>query len=97
MAGKAATLDPAALAEGIGGKLVPGKGYARLVGGDGKTLAYIKKNSIAVPASLVAKAPKKVGTFKVEANGRWAGAKVSSTDKARAIVEYVAGQREAVA
>jgi hypothetical protein len=81
-------LDPAKVAEGIG-KIVKGPGYVRVVV-DGKTIAYLKRASVAVPAALVVKAPKKLAIFKVEANGRWAGASVESVQKARAILEHVA-------
>lgn len=95
MAGQAATLDHAAVAEGIG-ELMEGKGYDRLIVG-GKTLAYIKKASIAVPTALVAKAPKKLGVFTPEKGGPWSNASVANTAKARAIVEYVAAQKAAQA
>jgi hypothetical protein len=81
-------LDPAAVAEGIG-KLVEGRGYARVLV-DGKTVAYVKPGTVTVPAALVAKAPKRLGTFKVEKNGRWAGVAVTDTAKARAVLEHVA-------
>ena len=82
------SLDPATVAEGIG-RVVKGPGYVRVVV-DGKTIAYIKPATISVPASLVAKAPKRLGTFKPEANGRWASVAVADTAKARAVVEHVA-------
>jgi hypothetical protein len=88
-----AGLDHNALARGLG-KLVTGKGYDRLVVG-GKTLAYLKKGKVTVPAALVAKAPKRLGVFRVERNGRWAGVAIADTAAARAVLEYVAEQRRA--
>jgi len=85
------SLDPAAVAEGIG-KVVKGPGYARVVV-DGETIAYIKPGTVTVPASLVAKAPRRLGTFKVERNGRWAGVALTDTAKARKVLEYVVGQK----
>ena len=81
-------LDHKAIAEGIG-ELKEGTGYSRVLVG-GKTIAYLKKASVTVPAALVATAPKKLASFKVEKNGVWAGAQVDSEANARAIVEYVA-------
>ncbi len=89
--GNRPTLDPAAVAEGIG-QVVKGRGYARVVVG-GKTVAYVKPATITVPATLVAKAPKRLGAFKVEKNGRWAGVALTDTAKARRVLEYVAGQK----
>jgi hypothetical protein len=85
------SLDPAAVAEGIG-KVVEGPGYARVVVG-GRTVAYVKPATMSVPAALVAKAPKRLGAFKVERNGRWAGVAVTDTAKARKVLEYVVGQK----
>jgi hypothetical protein len=84
-------LDHKALAAGLG--KLKGPGRDRLVGPDGKTLAYLKKHMVTVPAALVAKAPKKLGTFAPESNGRWAGVKVTDTAAARAVLEYVADQK----
>jgi hypothetical protein len=81
-------LDPAKVAAGIG-SITEGRGYARVVV-EGKTLAYIKRSTVTVPAALVAKAPKRLGEFKTETNGRWAGVAVAGSDKARAVLEYVA-------
>jgi hypothetical protein len=89
---KLPSLDPAAVAKGIG-TAVEGPGYVRVVV-DGKTIAYVKPATITVPAWLIVKAPKRLGAFKVEANGRWAGIAVTDSAKARKILEYVAGQKE---
>lgn len=85
------SLDHAAIAAGLG-ELKQGAGYSRVVVPDGKTLAYIKKGVLAVPAGLVKKTPKKLGSFTVEKNGKWANVAVDSTDKARAVLEYVVAQ-----
>jgi len=84
----ASGIDVKALAEGIG-QVVEGPGYVRVVAG-GKTIAYVKRGTVTVPAALVAKAPKRLGSFKVEKNGRWAGVAVTDTAKARAVLEHVA-------
>jgi hypothetical protein len=81
-----------ALASGLG--KLKGPRRDRLVGPDGKTLAYLKKHMVTVPAALVAKAPKKLGTFTVEANGHWAGVACADTVAARRVLEYVARQKE---
>ena len=83
-----AAVDPAKAAEGIG-NVVTGPGYVRVVV-DGKTIAYVKRTTVTVPAALVAKAPKRLGAFKVEGNGRWAGVAVADTAKARAVLQFVA-------
>lgn len=89
-------LDPKALARGIG-TVKTGNGYPRIVRkSDGKTLAYVKVAMLTVPAALVAKAPRRLGEFKVEANGRWAGVKVADIAEARRVIEYVAGRKENV-
>jgi hypothetical protein len=88
-----AGLDHKALAGGLG-RLKTGGGGVRLVGKDGATLAYLKKRRITVPASLVTKAPRGLGAFQLESNGRWAGVAVADTAAARRVVEYVAGQME---
>ncbi len=85
--GNRPSLDPAAAAEGIG-QVVQGPGYVRVVVG-GKTIAYVKRGTVTVPAALVAKAPKRLGTFKVEKNGRWAGVAATNTARARAVLEHV--------
>jgi hypothetical protein len=82
-----AGLDHTAIAAGIG-ELKEGNGYSRVLVG-GKNVAYLKRASLAVPARLVVKAPKRLGSFKVEANGRWANAPADTVAKARAILEYV--------
>jgi hypothetical protein len=88
-----AGLDPKTLARGLG-KLKPGAGYTRVVASDGATLAYVKRSTLSVPAALVVKAPKRLGAFQVESNGRWAGVAVADNDAARRVLEYVAGRRE---
>ena len=85
-------LDHKTLARGLG-RLKTGGGGVRLVTKDGKTLAYLKRHRVTVPAALVAKAPKRLGTFKLESNGRWAGVACADTDAARAVLEYVAGRK----
>jgi hypothetical protein len=47
-----------------------------------------------VPASLVAKAPKRLGTFQAESNGRWAGVAMADDEAARRVLEYVAARKE---
>lgn len=76
--------------EGIG-ELKVGNGSSRVVVG-GKTLAYLKATRIAVRAAHVKRLPKKLGVAVPESNGTWANVAVDSTDKARAIVEYVVAQ-----
>lgn len=88
MQGEKVHLDHAAVADGLG-ELKEGAGYGRVVGPDGKTLAYIKKGALAVPAALVKKAPKKLGSVTVEKNGKWANVAVDTIEKARAVLEYV--------
>lgn len=83
-----AAVDPAKAAEGIG-KIVKGPGYVRVVVGK-TTIAYVKRATVTVPAALVTKAPKRLGAFTVEGNGRWAGVPVADTAKARAVLEFVA-------
>lgn len=86
-------LDPKKLARGLG-KIKPAAGYTRLVASDNTTLAYIKRSTLTVPAALVAKAPKRLGAFQLESNGRWAGVAVADNDAARRILEYVAQRKE---
>jgi hypothetical protein len=86
-------LDPKTLARGLG-TVKPGAGYARLVASDNTTLAYIKCSTLTVPAALVAKAPKRLGVFHVESNGRWAGVAAADNDAARRVLEYVAQRKE---
>lgn len=85
-------LDPAKAAEGIG-EIVTKPGYVRVVA-DGTTVAYIRRTSVSVPAALVARAPKRLGAFKLESNGRWAGVAVADTVAARRVLEYVAVRKE---
>jgi hypothetical protein len=85
-------LAPKVLARGLG-KVKSGPGYARLVASDGSTIAYIKRTRLTVPAALVAKAPKRLGAFQVEGNGRWAGVSVADNDAARQVLEHVAQRR----
>jgi hypothetical protein len=87
-----AGLNHRALAAGLG--KLKGPGGDRLVGPDGSTLAYLKKHVVTVPAALVAKAPKKLGTFTAEANGHWAGVKVADNTAAREVLEYVASAHQ---
>jgi hypothetical protein len=84
-------LDHAAVATGLG-ELKHGNGYDRLVV-DGKTLAYIKKDTVTVKTSAVAGAPKKakLPEFTLEKNGQWAGAKVDNAT-ARRVLEYIVGK-----
>ncbi len=90
-AATAHVIDLKAMAAGIG-LVKTGKGYCRIVAG-GATLAYVKPGgTVTVPAKLVARAPKKLGSFSVESNGRWAGVRVRDTAAGRAILEYVAAQ-----
>jgi hypothetical protein len=84
----ASPIDVKALAKGIGTVKV-GPGYARIMAG-GRALAYVKRSTVTVPADLVKRAPKKLGRFSVESNGRWAGVKVADTAAARAVLEHVA-------
>jgi hypothetical protein len=94
MADKApAPIDVKALAKGIG-VVRKGPGYVRILV-DGTTLAYAKRTTVTVPAGLVKRAPKRLGSFTVEKNGKWAGVAVSDTAQARAVLEYVAEQRAA--
>src|SRR4051812_31423742 len=86
-------LDHKALARGLG-RLKSGGGGVRLVGRDGKTLAYLKRRRVTVPAALVAKAPRRLGEFNLESNGRWAGVACADTETARRVLEYVAGKKE---
>lgn len=83
-------LDHKAIAAGLG-ELKEGGGYSRVLA-DGKTIAYLKKGGLAVPAALVKKAPAKLGKFTVEKNGTWANVPVADTAAARAVLEYVVGQ-----
>ena len=82
------TLDPDAIAAGIG-ELKVGGGSARVVLG-GKTLAYLKATRIAVRVAHIKKLPKKIGTAVPEANGTWANVAVKDTTAARALLEFVA-------
>src|SRR5689334_14006166 len=85
-----ATLDHKALAKGLGRLMPDGRsGYGRIVVG-GKTLAYLKRHRVIVPAALAAKAAKRLGAFTTESNGRWAGVTCADTAAARAVLEYVA-------
>ena len=86
-----AGLDHEAIAKGIG-ELKVGGGSTRVLGPNGKTLAYLKSTRLAVPAALVGRLPKKLGSAVVEANGRWANVGVDGTAAARAVLEYVAAQ-----
>jgi hypothetical protein len=86
-------LDPNVLARGLG-KVKTGPGYARIVARDGGTIAYVKRHRLTVPAALVAKAPRRLGAFTVEGNGRWAGATQTDNDAARAVLEHVVARRE---
>ncbi len=86
-------LDVKALARGIG-KVQTSAGYDRIVVGK-RTLAYVKRGgTVTIPYELIKGAPRKLGRFAVEANGRWAGAKVADTAQARQILEYVAARKE---
>ena len=84
-------LDRAKIAEGLG-ELKDGQHYGRILGPDGKTLVYVKKESLAVPAELVKGAPKKLGTFTPEKNGKWATVPVADMAAARAIIEFVSAK-----
>ena len=89
---RSAALDHKTLAAGLG--KLKGPGRNRLVGSDGKTLAYLKKYMVTVPAALVARAPKRLGSFTLESNGRWAGVACADTLAARRVLEYVVCQKE---
>lgn len=81
-------LDHKALAAGLG--KLKGPRRDRLVAPDGRTLAYLKTHMVTVPAALAANAPRRLGTFTIEANGCWAGVACADTAAARRVLEYVA-------
>lgn len=85
------TLDHAAIAEGLG-ELREGAGYSRVLGANGKTLAYLKKGVVAVPTAQVARLPKKLGTAVAEKSGPWSNVAVADTAAARAVLEYAVAQ-----
>jgi hypothetical protein len=90
-AAPAPVIDVKAMAKGIG-TIKKSASYSRIVVGK-KTLAYVKRGTVTVRADLVRRAPKKLGRFSVESNGRWAGVAVADTTAARAVLEYAASRR----
>lgn len=88
-------LDHEAIAEGIGELKVGGAtGESVRVVVGGQTVAYIKKTRLAVRLAHVKQLPKKLGQPVPEANGAWANIAVKDTAAARAVLAYVAGQKE---
>jgi hypothetical protein len=85
-----AGLDHRAIAAGLG-DLVEGTDYDRLVV-DGRTIAYIKKGTVAAHLAHLARLPKKLGTAEPEKSGPWANVRVDSDATARAILEHVVAQ-----
>jgi hypothetical protein len=85
------SLDRAKVAEAMGGELIDGSSYGRVVV-DGRTRMYVKKASLAVPTALVSKAPAKLGTFKPEKSSAFSNVAVADTAAAVAVAKYVAAQ-----